>query len=180
MTQELIASIQTSADGVTTETMTMQRAMVVRREKLDEHLASVPSSLMQGVRQAQRTRQWHRSHEEAVQIASQPSLDARRAICKIWSVSQRLNTTPLEAYWQKEDSSMFMLSNKPEVFPKPSPTQRVEMQTRNYDDTDKPMWLDNNNCLPIWRVVWREPIERLWMRINSQWVRDIKRSSFQS
>eukprot|EP00971_Amphidinium_carterae_P238456 4733829-Amphidinium_carterae.1 len=30
MTQELIASVQTSADGVTTETMTMQRAMVVR------------------------------------------------------------------------------------------------------------------------------------------------------
>eukprot|EP00971_Amphidinium_carterae_P169343 3355287-Amphidinium_carterae.1 len=45
MTQELIASIQTSADGVTTETMTMQRAMVVRRETLHEHLESVPSSL---------------------------------------------------------------------------------------------------------------------------------------
>eukprot|EP00971_Amphidinium_carterae_P058793 1162493-Amphidinium_carterae.1 len=70
MTQELIASIQTSADGVTTETKTMQRAMVVRREKLNEHIASGPSSLMAGVRQAQRTRQWHKSHQEATEIAT--------------------------------------------------------------------------------------------------------------
>eukprot|EP00971_Amphidinium_carterae_P238135 4727572-Amphidinium_carterae.1 len=49
--------------------MTMQRAMVVRRERLTEHVASVPSSLMAGVRQAQHTRQWHRSHEEATEIA---------------------------------------------------------------------------------------------------------------
>eukprot|EP00971_Amphidinium_carterae_P014899 294136-Amphidinium_carterae.1 len=46
MTQELIASIQTSTDGVTTETVTMRRAMVARREMLNEHLESVPSSLM--------------------------------------------------------------------------------------------------------------------------------------
>eukprot|EP00971_Amphidinium_carterae_P029106 572295-Amphidinium_carterae.1 len=69
MTQELIASIQTSADGVTTETVSMQRAMVVRRERLNEHIASVPARLMTGVRDTQRTRQWHRSHEEATEIA---------------------------------------------------------------------------------------------------------------
>eukprot|EP00971_Amphidinium_carterae_P034211 673628-Amphidinium_carterae.1 len=69
MTQELIASIQTSADAATTKTVSMQRAMVVRRERLNKHIDSVPSSLMTGVRQAQRTRQWHRSHEEATEIA---------------------------------------------------------------------------------------------------------------
>eukprot|EP00971_Amphidinium_carterae_P214718 4260878-Amphidinium_carterae.1 len=69
MTHELIASIQTSAEGVMTETMTLQRAMVTRREKLTEHLESVPSSLVNGC-QAQRTRQWHRSREEAAEIAT--------------------------------------------------------------------------------------------------------------
>eukprot|EP00971_Amphidinium_carterae_P288335 5724287-Amphidinium_carterae.1 len=48
----------------------MQRAMVVRREKLNEHIASVPASLMTGVRQAHRTRQWQKSHEEGTEIAT--------------------------------------------------------------------------------------------------------------
>eukprot|EP00971_Amphidinium_carterae_P321123 6383148-Amphidinium_carterae.1 len=79
MTRELIASIQTSADGVTTETMTMQRTMVVQHERLNEHIASVPSSLMTGVRQAQRTQRWHKSHEEATKIAT---LTAKTWMCR--------------------------------------------------------------------------------------------------
>eukprot|EP00971_Amphidinium_carterae_P179508 3560213-Amphidinium_carterae.1 len=55
MTQELIASIQTSAEGVSTETVSMQRAMVVRRERLNEHIASVLARLMTGVRSTHRT-----------------------------------------------------------------------------------------------------------------------------
>eukprot|EP00971_Amphidinium_carterae_P027661 544929-Amphidinium_carterae.1 len=38
--------------------------------------------------------------------------------------------------------------------------QHAVMQKLNYDATDKPMWLDNSICLPIWRVVWNKPIER--------------------
>eukprot|EP00971_Amphidinium_carterae_P068974 1365515-Amphidinium_carterae.1 len=69
MTQELIASIQTSAEGVSTESM--QRAMVVRRERLNEHIASasVPARPMTGVRSTHRTRQWQRSHEDATEGA---------------------------------------------------------------------------------------------------------------
>eukprot|EP00971_Amphidinium_carterae_P252771 5018455-Amphidinium_carterae.1 len=67
--QELIAPIQTSAEGVTTETVSMQRAMVVRRERLNEHIASVPNRLLTGVRSTHRTRQWQRSHEDATEIA---------------------------------------------------------------------------------------------------------------
>eukprot|EP00971_Amphidinium_carterae_P315235 6265449-Amphidinium_carterae.1 len=48
MAQELIVSIQTSAEGVTTETLVMQRAMLKRREVLTEHIASVPDQAMQG------------------------------------------------------------------------------------------------------------------------------------
>eukprot|EP00971_Amphidinium_carterae_P297508 5910785-Amphidinium_carterae.1 len=53
MMQELIASIQTLADGVTTKTITMQRAMVTRRKRLAEHLKIVFLSLVTG-RQTQR------------------------------------------------------------------------------------------------------------------------------
>eukprot|EP00971_Amphidinium_carterae_P342913 6482382-Amphidinium_carterae.1 len=69
MAQQLIATIQTSAEGVTTETVTMQRAMMVRRKRLNEHIASLPDQIMSGVRPAQRTRQWHQSQEEASEIA---------------------------------------------------------------------------------------------------------------
>eukprot|EP00971_Amphidinium_carterae_P225667 4475565-Amphidinium_carterae.1 len=58
MAQQLITSIQTSGDGVTSETMTMQRAAQKRREVLPEHIASVPSQIMQDLRPSQRTRQW--------------------------------------------------------------------------------------------------------------------------
>eukprot|EP00971_Amphidinium_carterae_P223753 4439754-Amphidinium_carterae.1 len=47
MTQELIASKQTSANGVTTETMTCSVLWLVD-ERLAEHLESVPSSLVTG------------------------------------------------------------------------------------------------------------------------------------
>eukprot|EP00971_Amphidinium_carterae_P014423 284905-Amphidinium_carterae.1 len=48
----------------------MQRAMVVvRQERLHEHIASVPDRLMNGLRHTHRTRQWQRSHEEATDIA---------------------------------------------------------------------------------------------------------------
>eukprot|EP00971_Amphidinium_carterae_P061249 1212704-Amphidinium_carterae.1 len=69
MAQQLIVSIRNSADGVTSETSTMQRAMMRRREVLTEHIASVPDQIMQGLRPSQRTRQWQRSQEEASEIA---------------------------------------------------------------------------------------------------------------
>eukprot|EP00971_Amphidinium_carterae_P145992 2894019-Amphidinium_carterae.1 len=40
---------------MTTETVSMQHVMVVRRERLSEHIASVPARLMTGVRDTQRT-----------------------------------------------------------------------------------------------------------------------------
>eukprot|EP00971_Amphidinium_carterae_P029004 570388-Amphidinium_carterae.1 len=93
MAQQLIVSIKTSADGVTSETSTMQRATIRRREVLTEHIASVPNQTMQGLRPSQRTRQWQRSQEEASEIAIlPPSLGARRTICKTW---RKLLRTPV-------------------------------------------------------------------------------------
>eukprot|EP00971_Amphidinium_carterae_P239633 4757375-Amphidinium_carterae.1 len=50
--------------------MTMQHAVQRRREVFTEHIASVPSQIMQDLRPSQRTRQWQRSQEEASEIAT--------------------------------------------------------------------------------------------------------------
>eukprot|EP00971_Amphidinium_carterae_P102194 2023054-Amphidinium_carterae.1 len=140
--------------------MTMQRAMVVRRERLNEHITSVPSSLMTGVRQAHRTRQWQKSHEEAAEIAT---LTAKLGCAKN-------NIHDLERFAELEHNAARSILAEGRQFYVHAEQQargfsqaksdaarsNAKLELRRYRQADV---VDKASCLPIWRVEWNRPIE---------------------
>eukprot|EP00971_Amphidinium_carterae_P253463 5032050-Amphidinium_carterae.6 len=88
MAQAMIVTIQTSADGVSTETLSMERAVQARRQLLYEHLQSAPHQVkLSGGDHVHRTRAQTRSMEETekvgmlkarLQFTEQNAYDLRR------------------------------------------------------------------------------------------------------